>query len=616
MATFKYISNPTLEQIQAFKDNNRIVPGRTPAQLVFDSRRGAGDADAQPGGFYGGGYRNPEAAPKAAPPTAADAPTKGANNIFTGLADALNKYQKDLERDKPGYVADEYVFKFVPASIGAAKVTPPSKPVTYKNTAGQNIDTAQDKVDPDRNSVNTNSQQWNISAGTQIIQLIDQIVCSSTYITGQQTVTFDEDDKQVTNPKAGAGGVTTWFKISIGTEQLGYDKLRRDYAYRITYTVSEYAINQMCSVYFKDSKYRGAHKAYEYWFTGANTQIISYEQEYNHAYYNTLAGNTKGLAVAPPTGRDQMKNAVMATSEQRVQGQANYVNAGADNATAFLYSIADFAENRIKIVGDPAWMQQGEVAFGVNTKNFDFNPFNADGTINYDSQQVTYSVSFNQPTDYNFNTGIMNTDSGSGAPQATFTFQAVSCKNIFSKGQFFQEVTGVLIPLNNSAPVSTNNRPSAVTSSSGSRLSPRTAEQIVAEQNASFEYATTEGSEQTRMLAEQDAGLFDDPAQPPAPQPATPPGAPTSSGDLTPADVPAPQNASAPDKILANEEETAAVNAYIEAGGTFPRGTGPITSGPLFDNVVAAKATLTARQQASSVPATTSTPPQIMDKEY
>jgi hypothetical protein len=36
-----------------------------------------------------------------------------------------------------------------------------------------------------------------------------------------------------------------------------------------------------------------------------------------------------------------------------------------------------------------------------------------------------------------------------------------------------------------------------------------TAEQIVAQQNASFNYGTNEGSEQTRMLAEQDAG-FDD----------------------------------------------------------------------------------------------------------
>ena len=554
-----------------------------------------GDADAQEGGFYGN-----------APPTAIDAPTKGANNIFTGLADALNKHQKDLERDKPGYVADEYVFKFVPASIGAAKVAPPSKPVTYKNTAGKNINTAQDKVDADTDSVNTNSQQWSISAGTQIIQLIDQIVSSSTYITDKQTVTFNEDGKQVKNPKAGAGGVTTWFKISIGAEQLKYDTFRRDHAYRITYTISEYAINQLCSIYFKDSKYRGAHKAYSYWFTGENTQILNYEQEYNQAYYNTVAGNTTGLTVAPPTGRDQMKNAVMATSEKRVQGQANYVNAGADNATAFLYSMADFSENRMRIIGDPAWMQQGEVAFGVNTTNFNFNPFNTDGTINYDSQQVTYSVSFNQPTDYDFNTGIMNTSSGSGAPQATFNFQAKSCKNIFSKGRFEQELTGALIPLTNSAPVSTNNRPSAVTSSTESR-NPNQLD------DGSHGY---EIRDETGQVSELRKNEYGDLYYPLTPQPATPPGAPTSSGDVTPADVPVPQNASAPDKVLANEEETAAVNAYVAAGGTFPRGTGPITSGPLFDNVVAAKASLTARQQSSAAPATTSTPPQQMDKEF
>ena len=61
---------------------------------------------------------------------------------------------------------------------------------------------------------------------------------------------------------------------------------------------------------------------------------------------------------------------------------------------------------------------------------------------------------------------------------------------------------------------------------------PTTAEQTVAEQNASFEYGTTEGSEQTKMLAAQDAGLFDEPTQPATPQPAAPPEPPTSSGDI------------------------------------------------------------------------------------
>jgi hypothetical protein len=420
------------------------------------------------------------------------------------------------------------VFEFAPASLTSAKVTKPGN-TTYKNTAGKNIKTARDKADPDTDSVATNSQTWQVQAGTQIVQLIDQIMRSSTYITDQQKVNFDDEGKQTDNPKAGSGGVTAWFKINVSATQLGYDKQRRDHAYRITYTISQYAINQMSSIYFNDSKYRGPHKAYNYWFTGLNTQILNYEQEYNQSYYTTLSGNSSGLASTPPTGRDQFKQTTMATSEQRGQGQSNYVNEPADSAASFLYSVADFAEVRMKIVGDPAWMQQGEAAFGVKTGTFEFTAFNSDGSINYDSQEVTYTVSFNRPTDYDFNTGIMNVNSGSGAPQEKFTYIAKSCKNIFSKGRFEQELVGSLLPASTSSP-NNNNRPGQVTAATNSRTSSRTAEQIVAEQNASFEYNTTEGSEQTRLLAEQDAGLFDEAT--PAPQPAPQPAPPTSSGDI------------------------------------------------------------------------------------
>jgi hypothetical protein len=149
-----------------------------------------------------------------------------------------------------------------------------------------------------------------------------------------------------------------------------------------------------------------------------------------------------------------------------------------------------------------------------------------------------FDVSFNQPVDYDFNTGIMNTNTMNrqGLPQEHYTFTAIECKSIFSKGKFEQELTGKLVT--DEIKASTNSgagRPAATTATTtatNTRSSPRTAEQIVAEQNASFEYGTTEGSEQTRMLAEQDAGLFDEPKQPPTTQPAPPPEAPTSSGDI------------------------------------------------------------------------------------
>jgi hypothetical protein len=466
-----------------------------------------------------------------APPKATAAPTKGNSNLFTGLCEALNQHQQELVKKKYYEIADEYAIEFASSAISGAQVVKPG-PVTYKNTAAKDTNTAQAKLDSDTDQVNVNSQEWNLLAGTQIVQFIDQVMRSSRYITDQQTGNYDADGKWVPSKTANSNGVTAWYKISVTAKQLGYDKKRRDNAYRMTFIISPYAINQMDSPYFPTSTYRGAHKAFNYWFTGLNTQILSYEQEYNNAYYTTMTGNATGLATPPPTGRDQRKRTYMATSEQRGQGQANYVNEPADNAASFLYSVSDFAQVNMKIVGDPAWMQQGEVSTGVSAQTFDYKPFNPDGTINFDSQEVTFTVSFNRPTDYNFSTGIMNVNAASGAPQETFAYIATSCKNVFSKGQFTQELSGSLLPLgsNPSSSSSTNNRPAAPATAIGARSSPRTAEQIVAEQNAAFEYGTNEGSEQTRLLAEQDAGLFDE--APPTPQPAPPPEPPTSSGDI------------------------------------------------------------------------------------
>jgi hypothetical protein len=477
--------------------------------------------------------------PGHAPQTAAAAPSKASNALFIGLCGALNEHQRSLVHPGGYDIADQYEIVFSPPSLATATVTPPG-PVVYSNTPTQNPNTASAKLDPSTDALNTTAQIWQVLPGTQIVQFIDQVMRSSTYITGQQKVNIDENGKQTKNDKAGSGGVTAWYKINLSAKQLAYDKKRRDYAYSMTFTISPYAINQMASPYFPDSTYRGAHKAYNYWFTGANTQILSYEQDYNQAYYTTMTSNATGLAVPPPTGRDQFKQTHMATSEQRGQGQANYVNEPADNAASFLYSISDFSEVRLKIVGDPAWMQQGEAAFGVNAATFEFHPFNADGTINYDSQEVTFTVSFSRPTDYDFNTGIMNISS-TGTPQETFTFLAKSCKNVFSKGQFTQELVGSLLPGTNSinANSSANGRSNplgsfgGVLSSVGSRASSLL--QSTANVASTSDLATAPSS--LTGYQNEDQQNADGNGGNPAPQPAGPAEAPTSSGDIAPANT-------------------------------------------------------------------------------
>jgi len=488
------------------------------------------------------------AAPTSAPAKASAAPVAGKENIFTGLCEALNQNQQELIKLKQREIADIYAIRFDPPAMGQATIKRPGDQ-NLGQAPMQNNNTAK-KLDSKENKVNTSAMTWTVKAGSQIVQVIDNVLRNSSYITDQQIVQISPvaDPKtgvQKQTPSPGTGtGTTAWYKITVAVQQLGYDTIIRDHAYRMTFIVTPYAIAQMASQYFPDSRYRGVHKSYQYWFTGNNTQILQYEQKYSNAYRLVLSGIGADLQKEGSTNfRDQWRKIYMATSENHAQGAKNYTNEPGDNAASFLYDPMSLANVKLRIVGDPAWMQQGEVGLGQVARNFNFSPFLPDGSINYDSQAIMFDISFNQPTDYDFNTGVVNVNahnSSSGLPQEHYTYTATRCKSIFSKGRFEQEIEGKLLIEYNQPPATNNGRSVATTASptatsataAGSRSSPRTAEQIVAEQNASFEYGTTEGSEQTRMLAEQDAGLFDEPKQPPTTQPAPPPEAPTSSGDI------------------------------------------------------------------------------------
>lgn len=380
-----------------------------------------------------------------APDKAPAAPKGSTADIFTGLAEALNTYQKKLVKQGKIKVADEYVIEFTPG-MGNAKLKRPGE--TDKNKVSMQSNTSARSKNPATNSVNTNARGMQVSAGMQIVQFIDQILRNSTYITDQQIVDIDKDGKATPNGKP-TTGQTAWYKISVQAVQLAYDELRKDHAYRMTYIVSPYAINTMQSNFFPNSRFRGSHKSYNYWFTGANTEILNFEQEFNNLYRLIISGISNQVQQNTRTDfRDQYRRTPLATSEQSSQGADNYIGEPAANAADFLYSPTDQAKIKLRIVGDPAWMQQGEAATGLSSRTFDFNPFNPDGTINYDSQEIVFDVSWNRPADYNMNTGLMEVNANNtknNEPQENATYTAIKCKNIFSRGRFEQELEGRLL---------------------------------------------------------------------------------------------------------------------------------------------------------------------------
>jgi hypothetical protein len=407
---------------------------------------------------------------KSAPPKAPAAPGK-TNDVFTGLCEALNTFQRRLadpkDPDRKYDVPDEYEIDFAPATLGAATLkrqgtTDKSKtPLQQPSASALNSAT---------NSVNNKASVMPVTAGTQIIQFIDQIMRSSSYITDQQLYIVDPETQEIKPNPNPSGSIIAWYKVTVEATQLNYDARRHDHAYRMKYIITPYAINNLPSDWFKKGRYRGSHKSYNYWFTGANKEILNFEQEYNNLYRLIISGLNVPVQQARTDFRDQYRRTFLPASENHAKGADGNVNEAGDNAASFLYSPTDQARARLRIVGDPAWMQQGEVAEGVDARNFNFDPFNNDGTINYDSQEVVFDISWNQPADYDFNTGLMDLNRTGVKPDGTYstqpqynaTYTAIKCKNIFSKGRFEQELEGrLLIEFEKNPTTGDNGRPTA-----------------------------------------------------------------------------------------------------------------------------------------------------------
>jgi hypothetical protein len=386
------------------------------------------------------------------PPKASAAPKGTTANVFTGLCEALNTWQQGLVKSGTYEKADVYEIQFVPASMTNAQLKKPGA-TDHSNTPMQLGSTAKLQKDPATNSMNVSGRTVSVQAGTQIIQFIDQVLRGSTYIADQQLYQIDEVSDEVKKNPSGNNRPTAWYKISVQVIDLGPDLKRNDHAYKMIYIVSPYGINETRSSYFPSTNFRGVQKNYDYWFTGANTAILNYEQNLNTLFFQVMS-ETLPAANFNETNPDVLyKRSWQTKSDQSDQYAKGSTNEPAANLADFLYNQADFGEIDLKIVGDPALIPQGELSGGLSPNNFSFSAFNNDDTINFDAQECMFSVTFNQPEDYNLDTGLMevasnfknkNGEFGRNYPKKSQAYRLYKVRSSFSKGRFEQDLYGVL----------------------------------------------------------------------------------------------------------------------------------------------------------------------------
>jgi hypothetical protein len=322
-----------------------------------------------------------------------------------------------------------------------------------KNRAGGTpATTAAEKKDPKKSSMNPTVRSRSVRAGTQIVQFIDEVIRNSSYITDQQSVIFNEKTKKYEKNGKPAQQFA-WYQISVQAEPGEYDTKRNDYVYRMTFYVTPYAV-PILSEYFNPAGFRGVHKVYNYWFTGQNTQVLNFDQKFDQLWTQVLTADTNLQKVSDDqkkqqNSREQYKRHYYSASGQNRQGGEAKTFEGGANAADSLYG-TNYAEINLSIIGDPAWIPNAQ--YGGSSTQFSATPFWPDGTINNSASIPYFEFAWNRPVDYNLETGLMDPGQNNyfsnrregiaGLAAEAQTYVAVSTKNVFRGGRFFQELQG------------------------------------------------------------------------------------------------------------------------------------------------------------------------------
>lgn len=383
----------------------------------------------------------------------------GSKKSVVGLAEILNQMEIDETRKRtPNYIfPNTYKIEFDEADGIADALLVPKDYYVKEKTPMASTSGASNEREAYKNqqgTVEKKTRTIEVPAGQSILQTIDNIIGQSEYVKKMMKAV----DKEISEPTQENGEETdvnsnpktlSWYNINVSAVRGNdWDPKRNDYAHEITYKITKYEIPYIRSLYTSDTvKYYGPHKRYNYWYTGKNTEILSYEQEYNLMY--TIEGpmasdvETKNMQSAK-TKLKSGQAGVDATSTK--SGTNDIVN----SVKSFLYSPGDLNKFKMKILGDPDYLMP---SIGTTAGEGINRWYGTDYTINPNSGQVFIEIDFQQVEDYNHDTGTLDpnndilfamySDQMKTKPKG-LVYMLTHVISTFSKGKFEQTLKGFL----------------------------------------------------------------------------------------------------------------------------------------------------------------------------
>lgn len=411
-----------------------------------------------------------------------------------GLLQVINSInQEKKDKNKTVTIANEYTIEFIGKDNPIAKSkliddkdfeSRISKMSSVSSTSESNIKASYKAV-----TVNTTARSLSIAAGTPILQAIDNIIVKSDFVTSSlNKINTGSPEAKTTNNAATKP--LQWYSVNPVVTIKGMDPKTNTWAYKINYQISVYNVSYIRSPYVSSKiKYPGPYKYYGYYLTGENTEILEYEQTYNHLYQINIGRGTNSNEITPTnvSGTSGSRITSQPVNSSPVGGKLFKGSEINESVKASLNSPSDQNNAKIKILGDPDYIMS---SVGVNqnvgkTASVAADKFyGPDNSINPFSGQVFIQIMFNATSDYQ-NNGVMdisdkiqfydtkrgaNEIEASGIKGLVYTVHFV--ESTFSKGMFTQVLNCVIVP-EKQLLSSTDNKPvERVSTSNGSSTNP------------------------------------------------------------------------------------------------------------------------------------------------
>lgn len=422
-----------------------------------------------------------------------DGDNKNPNAI--GLMQRLNEIQDQLFKDEQILVKDKYIIKFESntgidtAFLVDVDNNPNEKSANTSVSSAAGVNVKNSSKPP---VIQKRTRPVSINKGDSILQVIDQIISQSSYVTKALKITTSEEYQQVKQQDddytKNTPGTIGWYSVIPQVKLLEFDKKRNVFASEITYIIKRYEVPYIRGLQLgKRTPYYGPVKRYKHWFMSddltGNThekEIISYDVTYNLLYFNLAGYGTD----APLDETDDKAPVANLSGGSNPQGKApGYFDKAITPFKTFLYSPADQLKAKIVILGDPDYLMTS------TTKGYQeaiTKWFGTDQSINPNSGQVFIEIDFRNAEDYagpyDKNAGLLNPsqdgdilfwkypDSIKKDVQGTIymVWQVIST---FSKGVFQQELKVCIPPFvsdkNNESDNSETSRNSAALNPNG-----------------------------------------------------------------------------------------------------------------------------------------------------